>query len=99
MIEAGLNDLARYSLRDFNRFGNAAAFGHQSRHVRAGRYVPAFPEWLDVQPDCGLIHSDSLLTLSSCLALPKHLDLAFVPTLILAQGRFPYLARAGPLHQ
>ena len=39
------------ALSDFDRFGNAAAFGHQSRNIRAGTQIPAILQILDANPN------------------------------------------------
>jgi hypothetical protein len=41
MFAAGLNNLSRKTLGDFDGLGEAAAFRHQSRNVRAGAQVPS----------------------------------------------------------
>ena len=41
MLAAGFNDLSRKALGDFDGLGEAPAFRHESRNVRAGAQVPS----------------------------------------------------------
>src|SRR6266478_2871570 len=48
---AGFHDFSGEALRDFDRFGDAAAFGHQSRNIRAGTQIAAILQILDANPN------------------------------------------------
>src|SRR5260370_11041192 len=51
VFPAGLHDFSGEALSDFDRFGNAAAFGHQSRNIRAGTQIAAILQILDANPN------------------------------------------------
>jgi hypothetical protein len=45
------HDFSSETLSDFDRFGDAAAFGHQSRNIRAGTQIAAILQILDANPN------------------------------------------------
>ena len=51
MFAAGFHDFSGEALSDFHRFGNATAFGHQSRNVRAGTQIASILQVLDANPN------------------------------------------------
>ena len=51
VFPAGFHDFSGEALSDFDRFGNAAAFGHQSRNIRAGTQIAAILQILDANPN------------------------------------------------
>jgi hypothetical protein len=51
VLPAGFHDFSGEALSDFDRFGNAAAFGHQSRNIRAGTQIAAILQILDANPN------------------------------------------------
>ena len=51
MFQAGFHDFSGEALSDFDRFGNAAALGHQSRNVRAGTQIASILQILDPNPN------------------------------------------------
>src|SRR6266849_5372871 len=51
VFPAGFHDFSGEALSDFDRFGNAAAFGHQSRNIWAGTQIAAILQILDANPN------------------------------------------------
>src|SRR4029077_4612714 len=51
VFPAGFHDFSSEAFSDFDRFGNAAAFGHQSRNIRAGTQIAAILQILDANPN------------------------------------------------
>jgi hypothetical protein len=51
VFPAGCHDFSGEALRDFDRFGNAAAFGQQSRKIRVGTQIAAIFQILDANPN------------------------------------------------
>ena len=51
VFPAGFHDFSGEALSDFDRFGDAAALGHQSRNIRAGTQIAAILQILDANPD------------------------------------------------
>jgi len=51
VFPAGFHDFSGETLSDFDRFGNAAAFGHQSRNIRAGTQIAAILQIRDANPN------------------------------------------------
>src|SRR6266567_6875402 len=51
LLPAGFHDFFGEALSDLDRFGNAAALGHQSRNIRAGTQIAAILQILDANPD------------------------------------------------
>jgi hypothetical protein len=47
VFPAGFHDFSGEALSDFDRFGNTAALGHQSRNVRAGTQIAAILQILN----------------------------------------------------
>src|SRR5260370_17637053 len=51
VFPAGFRDSSGEALIDFDRFGNAPAFAHQSRDARAGTQIAAILQVLDANPN------------------------------------------------
>src|SRR5882724_9565833 len=51
VFPAGFHDFSGETLSDLDRFGNATAFGHQSRNIRAGPQIAAILQILDANPN------------------------------------------------
>jgi hypothetical protein len=51
VFPAGFHDFSSEALSDLDRFCDAAAFGHQSRNIRAGTQIAAIFQILDPNPN------------------------------------------------
>jgi len=51
VFPAGFHYFSGEALSDFDRFGNAAAFGHQSGNIRAGTQIAAILQIRDANPN------------------------------------------------